>query len=461
MKKLAAEMVSVVGDATKTALFLSCAMVERAGEALRGGAVPKALIAGMQKAVEVAVTHVMTEAKSVDESSLRSVARTAAGSDDNIATIVVEGLKKVGQDGAVEILDGNGPEPQLEVREGMQFDSGFLSQSFITDSQRQECVLEDCFILIYEGQIGSMRVLLPVLEQVARAKRPLLVIASDLAQEAMATLIVNKEKGTLASAAVKAPGQGDRRRGYLEDIAVLTRGRAFLQERMRPLEEATLDDLGRAEKVIVSRGDTTIIGGAGDPKEIISRVNSLRRQIEATLSPYDNAKLRERLAKLAGAIGVIRSGGLTETDRTDSRYKLESAVFSCQSAIKNGYVVGGGLRCYRAIGLIEKLVAANESEQHGINAVSYALELPLRQLVENSSIYNKKKLLDEIIESTSPDIGFNAEEEKVEDLAKAGVLDPVQGLREALTLAFAHAKGILMTGAWDAEPSAAIELPQG
>jgi chaperonin GroEL len=457
MKKLAAEIFSSVGDATKTGVLLSCGMIERGAQALRGGCMPKLLVAGMQKAVDVAVTHIMTEAKPVDGLRLLDLARSAAGSDETAAKIVVEALKRVGKDGAVEVMDGNSTESELEIQEGMQFDSGFVSQSFITDTERQECVLEDCYLLIYEGQIGSMQVFLPILEQVAHTKKGLLVIASDLAQEALATLIVNKEKGTLASVAVKAPGQGDRRRGYLEDIAVLTGGRAFLQERMRPLDEASLDDLGRAERVIVTRSDTTIIGGAGNPQEVASRIQSLRRQIESTPSAYDNAKLRERLARLAGAIGVIRSGGLTEFERVDNRYKLESSLFSCQSAMESGYVIGGGLCYYGAKRLVEKLIVVNEPEQHGINAVSHALELPLRELIQNSSIYNKAKVLNDVFQHSSETVGFNADTEKIEDLANVGIFDSSRALREALTLAFAYARGILTTGAWDSTVSSVAD----
>jgi len=454
MRKLASEIFGSVGDATKTGLFLSCGMIEAGARALRGGSVPKSLVAGMQKAIDVAVAHVVTEARSVDTEHLKAIAQTAAYSDVGAATIVVEALKRVGRDGVVEVLDGTGTEAQLEIQEGMQFDQGLLSQSFITDTERQDCVLEDCFLLLYEGQVRSMFALLPILERVAKAQKPILVIASDFAQEALATLIVNAEKGTLSCAAVKAPGHGDRRKALLQDMSVLTGGRAFLEERMRPLEDATLHDLGRAKKVIVTRSDTTIIGGGGNPDEITSRIQGLRRQIGTTFDPYENAKLRERLAKLVGAIGVIRSGGHTDADRIDSRYRLESALFSCRSAMENGYVVGGGVCYYRAKRLVEKLIAANESEQSGIGAVSLALEVPLRQLIQNASVYNKAKLLSETAGGSPDSVGFNGETEKIEDLAQAGIFDSAKALTEALVLAFAYARGVLTTGAWDVAPRA-------
>jgi chaperonin GroEL len=449
MRQLAGEIFGSVGDATKTGIFLSCGMIENGSQALRSGCVPKFLVAGMQKAVDVAVTHVVTEAKGVDFQSLLAVAQTAAGSDKAVAATVVDALKRVGKNGAVEVLDGEGDEVGLEVQEGMQFDQGFISQSFITDTDRQECILEDCYLLLYEGQVQSMVALLPILEQIAISGKPLLVIAGDLVQEALATLILNKEKGTLSCAAVKAPGQGDRRGALLQDMAVLTGGRAFLQERMRPLGDATLADLGRAKKAIVTRASTTIIGGLGNTNEVASRVQGLRRQIETTTGVYDSERLRERLAKLSGAIGIVRSGGHTNVDRTDSRYRLESALFSCQSAIENGYVIGGGVCYYRAKRLVEKLVAANESEQRGIAAVSHALELPLRQLILNSSIHGKGKLLSDVADGSPDSVGFNAETEKIENLADSGVLDSARALKEALVLAFAHAKGVLTTGAWE------------
>jgi chaperonin GroEL len=454
MRKLASEVFGSVGDSTKTSLFLSCGMIEAGAKALRDGSVPKSLVNGMQTAVEVAVSHILTQAKSPDAQQLKAISQTAAGSDPTAAMVVVQALKRAGSDGVVEVVDGVGAEIALETQEGMQFDQGFLSQAFITDTERQECVLEDCYLLMYEGQVGSMRALLPILEQVAKRAKPLLVIASDLAQEALATLIVNKERGTLYCAAVKAPGHGDRRSSLLEDMAVLTGGRAFLQERMRPLEDVTLGELGRAKKVIVTRTNTTIIGGAGTPTEVTSRIQGLRRQIATVSSPYDNAKLRERLAKLVGAIALIKSGGHTELERTDSRYRLESALFSAQSAMASGYVVGGGVCYFRAKGQVDKLVSANDSERHGIAAVSKSLEIPLRQLIENSSVHNKSKLLTDIGTASPDSVGFNAETEKIEDLAEAGVLDSAMALKQALVLAFAYARGILTTGAWDSASSA-------
>lgn len=456
MRTLAGEIYSATGDATKTGIFLSCGMIDRGAEALRLGCVPKSLVSGMERAIQAAATYVMTDAKTATAEQLRSVAETATGFDITSATVVIEALKRVGKNGVIEVVQGTGAEITTMIQEGMQFDSGFLSQRFVTDTDRQECVLEDCYVLLHEGQITSTLQILPVLEQVAKRRKPLLIIAADIAQEAMAVLILNKEKGALPCVAVKAPGQGDRRKALLEDMAVLTGGKAFLQELMRSLDGAGPSDLGRAEKVIVSKDNTTIIGGAGRPEETAARIQSLRRQIDATTSIYDLAKLRERLAKLAGAIALIKSGGLTEADIIDSAYKLESALNSCHAAMENGYVIGGGMCYYRAKELLEKLVATNESEKYGIAAVSYALELPLRQLIQNSKAANKEGALKQILQSTSTTVGFNAETGSIEDLFSAGVFDPAKTLKDALLLAFGYAKGILATGAWDTTP-----FPQG
>ena len=454
MRRLAGDIASSVGDATKTGILLSYSLIESGAQALRSGSVPKLLAAGMQKAVDVAVTHIMTEASAVEPGHLQAIAQTATASDQRIAAIVVEAMKAVGADGVVQVTDGNTPDHELLIQEGMQFDTGLLSPSFITDSERQECVLEESFILLYEGKIPSMKALLPVLEQVVRSKKPLLVIATDLDNEALDTLVVNKERGNLVCAAVKAPGQGDRRKDTLQDIAVLTGGKAFLHEHMRPLEVAALQDLGRAQKIIITRNETTIMGGRGKQEELKRRILGLRRQIEVTANLYDNEKLRERLARLVGAIAVIRCGGVTDSERADSKYKTESALFSCHSAIENGYVVGGGICYYRAKPLVEKLVATNESEQRGIAAVLLALEAPLRQLIQNASIYSKARILNDIADASVDNLGFNAETERVENLIDSGILDSAKALQEAIILALAHAKGILTTGQWDASPDA-------
>jgi chaperonin GroEL len=449
MRRLAGEIADSVGDATKTGILMSCSLIESGAKAIRSGSLPKPLTAGMQKAIDVAASHVVTEAKSVEAKHLQAIAQTATGSDQTAASLVVDALNRVGKDGATEVIDGSGPETEVIVQEGLRFGTGFLSLSFITDNERQECVLEDPYILLYEERLNSLQQILPIMEIISKAGKPLLAIAIEVTGEALATLVVNKEHGKLSCAAVKAPGLGDRRTAILQDIATLTGGKALLQEHMRRVEDVTLADLGRAQKVIITKEDTTIIGGKGKPDDIKQRMRALRRQIEATINTYDAAKLRERLAMLAGAIALIKCGGVTDSERTDNRYKLEAALFSCQSALENGYVLGGGLCYYRAKQQVEKIVAANESERQGINAVSSALEAPLRQLIQNSSVYNKAKLLNEIEGSGNNSVGLNAETERVEDLENAGVLDSAKALKEALILAVAHAKSVLTTGQWD------------
>lgn len=449
MARLAGETFNTTGDATKTAILLSAAMIEKGREALAAGCMPKPLVSGMQSAVDVAAAQIMTGARSASWNELQSVADTASGSDKLVGKIILEALKMVGTDGAIEIEDGESAYAELEIQEGMVFNQGFLSPLFITDTEHDQCVLDDCYLLFYDRQIGSMYELLPLLEKVVKSGKPLLIVAHDLAQEPLATLVVNRQKGTLSCAAVKAPGNGDRRRAILEDMAVLTGGKAFTQEVMKPLEDVALSDLGKARKVIVTRNETTIIDGAGDQKEIKQRIASLRRQISTTTNLYDIEKARERLAKLGGRLAVVRSGGLTEADRIDSRYRLESALYSCQSAGENGCITGGGVPYYRAKSFVEKLIPTNKSEAFGISAVSYALEQPIRQLIQNSLPHDKAGILREIAEDESATVGFNAETEMVENLATAGVLDSAKTLKEALLLAFSHARGILSTGAWD------------
>jgi chaperonin GroEL len=452
MGRLAQEVLGTVGDATKTGVFLSAAMLKAGDAALRAGHTPKDVLSGMQRAVETANAYIRTEARPVTGEQLKGVALSASGFDGTIATAVVEAFKKAGKDGIIQVVDGAGGELRLDVQEGMYFDRGFLSPLFVTDPERQECVLENCYILVHERQISSMYALLPLLEKVARSGRPLLVISLDVAGEALATLVVNKQRGTLSCVAVKAPGSGDQRAAILQDISILTRAKAFLEETGRPLGEIELSELGMAQKVVVSKDSTTLLGGAGRPGEVVERIKQLRVQLSGTMSPYDVEKIRERLAKLAGAIAVLRAPGLTEEDLADSRYKLESAVQSCSSAIENGCVIGGGVSYCRAKTLVEKLVATNDSQIAGIQAVSAALVAPLKQLLENSQHPNPEAVLREVLENSEGRTGFNAESGKVEDLAAAGVLDSAKALSDTLALAFAYAEGTLKTAAWDTTP---------
>lgn len=429
----------------------------RYGEAaLRDGYEPKYVVSGMRHAIEAVTAVLMTAAKPVLGEQLLQIAVTAASSDRTSGKIVVEAMKRAGKDGLIEVVDGTTQNLELEVQEGMAFDRGFLSPQFVTDHERQECVLENSYILIHEDQIGSMRDLLPVLELIAKEGKPILVIAADLGQEALSTLIVNKQRGTLQCAAVKSPGMGDRRAALLDDIAVLTGGRAFTREVMRRLENTTLADLGRAKKVIITKDETTIIGGAGSQDEIEGRIKQLRHEIEATAAPYDQAKLQERLARLVGAVAVIRAAGQTSDDLAESRYKVESALGSCRSAVENGYVVGGGASYFHARQVLAKLVPANGAERAGIEVVRRALSAPLEHFLQRSRVGNPERTLKNISKKGGT-AGFNIETGQIEDLVAAGVLDSAKALKGALELALSHAEGILTTSAWDTTTPTAQE----
>jgi chaperonin GroEL len=453
MARLAQEVWSSVGDATKTSVFLSAAMLSAGDAALRSGHSVKGVLSGMQRAVETAAAFLMTEARPVTAEQLKGVALSACAFDHAIADVVVEALRRAGKDGVVEIVEGSGGDrPQLDVQEGMHFDQGYLSPFFVTDPERQECVLENCYILICERPLASMKELLPVLEKVANSGKPLLVISQDVSGEALATLVVNKQRGTFSCAAVKAPAAGEHRSALLQDIAILTNGKAFLPETTGQLDGIGLRDLGRAKKVIVSKGDTTIIGGSGTPAEIADRIKLLRVQLSGTTNPRDAERLRERLAMLGGAIAVIRAPGDTDEDLADFMYRLESALRSCHSAIENGFVIGGGVALCRLKAQLEKLVAKDASDKAGIDAVAAALVIPLGRVLENSQRPNPEAVVNEVLDAPDGKTGFNAESNKVEDLAASGVLDSAKALTQALTLAFAYATGVLRTAAWDTTP---------
>jgi chaperonin GroEL len=452
MARLAQEILRNVGDATKTGVFLATSMMKAGDAALRSGHSQNGVLAGMQRAVETASAYLMTEAKTVTGEHLMGVALSACASDRRVAEVVIDAMRKAGKDGIVQVVNGTGGEPQLEVQEGMHFERGYVSPLFVTDPDRQQCVLENCFILVYEHPIESMKNLLPLLEKIAKSGKPLMIISQDVGGEALATLVVNKQRGTLSTVAVKAPAIGEQRTAILEDIAILTNARTFLQETARPLDSVGIQDLGRAKKIIVTKDGTTIIGGGGSATEVANRVKQLRTQISGTTNPHDIERLQERLARLGGAIAVIRAHGRTDEDVADSRYKLESALSSCRSTIENGYVVGGGVALSRAKALVEKLIAKDDSDKAGIQAVSDALAAPLRQILKNSRCSDPESVIQQILAAPDGTIGFNAETRRVEDLLVAGVLDPAKTLSETLALACAYAQGTLKTAAWDTTP---------
>jgi len=452
MARLAQDILRDVGDGTKTGIFLASSMLNAGDGALRAGHNRSGVLSGMQKAVETACAYLMTEARTVTGENLLGVALSACAFDHSIATAVLDAMRRAGKDGMVQIVDGTGGDLQLDVQEGMHFDRGYLSPMFVTDQERQECVLEDCYILVYERPIGAMKDLLPLMEKIAKSGKPLVIISQDVAGEALATLVVNKQRGILPSVAVKAPGLGNHRTQLLEDIAALTGGRAFLLESSRPLDAIDISDLGKAKKIIVGKDCTTIIGGAGVNTEIANRVRLLRMEISTTTDLRELQVLQERLARLVGAVAVIKAPGRTDEDVADSRYKLGSALNACRSAIENGFVAGGGATLCRAKILVDRLISKDESTKAGINAVSAALAAPLRQILENSKCKNPDAVVQQVLQSQNGNTGFNAETHQVEDLLRAGVLDPARVLRETLTLAFAYTQGTLKTAAWDTTP---------
>ncbi|HLK52862.1 MAG TPA: chaperonin GroEL, partial [Candidatus Angelobacter sp.] len=393
-----------------------------------------------------------------DGEKILQIAATASG-DEHLAKLVVEAMKKVGKDGVITVQQSKSAESTLEVEEGLRFDRGYISSGFVTDEIRQECILHDCYVLVYERSIQSMRDFLPLLEQVAKSGKPILIISENVEGEALATLVLNKERGTVSCVAIKPPGFGDRRQSVLEDIAIMTGARPFIQERIVPLANIRLGDLGHADLVTVTRDETTILGGGGKPELIEARIKELRHRIEQASSDYDREKLYERLAKIAAGIAVIHIGGITDSDRAESFYRVESAMHSTRAAVENGVVVGGGLEYIRAKPFVEKLVAKNEQEKAGIQAVLRALEQPLRQLIINSKVKSPEHVFISIEKESNPNVGFNADSGAIEDLSKTGIIDPAKTLKEALLFAFSYAKGIVETGAWDLQASENLTEP--
>jgi chaperonin GroEL len=362
-------------------------------------------------------------------------------------------MKRAGEHGIITIETSDQNETTLEVFEGLRFDRGYLSEYFVTNPATLECVLENCVILLYQRRIQSMKDLLPLLEQVARANRTLLIIAEDVEGEALSTLTLNKIKGTLRCAAVKAPGEGDRRKALMEDIAILTGGRFFNDELGVPLGSVRLDGLGRAEKATLTRDDTTILGGAGSSEGIQERTRSIRTQIATTVNDYDREKLQKRLARLAGSVAVLKAGSISETELVLKRYRLESAMHSARSAVEHGRVVGGGIALLRAGIALEREKADSDLDTEIRQSVRSVLEEPVRQLIENAQ-KSPTQILIEILESDSPYRGFNATHREVEDLLDAGVLDPVKSAELSLRVALSYAGSVLQTGTWDLSTSA-------
>ncbi len=446
VREVASKTSDVAGDGTTTATVLAQAIFREGVKTVAAGANPMALKRGIEKAVEKAVEAIQQMSKPVKGEAIAQVGAVSANGDKTIGDIIAEAMKKVGKDGVITVEESKSLETSLEVVEGMQFDRGYLSPYFVTDPERMECVLENALILLHEKKISSMKDLLPLLEQVARAGKPLLIIAEDVEGEALATLVVNKLRGTLQVCAVKAPGFGDRRKAMLEDIAILTGGRAISEDLGIKLENIKLEDLGRAKKITVDKDNTTIVEGAGKQDAIQGRVTTIRRQIEETTSDYDREKLQERLAKLVGGVAVIKVGAATETELKEKKARVEDAMHATRAAVEEGIVPGGGVTLVRAAKALDSLKLEDEDEQIGINIVRRALEEPLRQIAQNAG-REGAVIVERVKAEKNENFGFNAETEEFEDLVKAGVIDPAKVARTALQNAASIASLMLTTEA--------------
>jgi chaperonin GroEL len=430
VREVASKTSDVAGDGTTTATVLAQAIFREGVRTVAAGANPMSLKRGIDKAVEVAITEIKRLSREVKGEMISQVGTISANTDKQIGSIIAEAMKKVGKDGVITVEESKTMETTLEVVEGMQFDRGYLSPHFVTDPERMECVLEDVSILIHEKKISSMKDLLPLLEQTAKTGKPLLIIAEDLEGEALATLVVNKLRGTLHCAAVKAPGFGDRRKAILEDIAVLVGGKALTEELGIKLENVKLEDLGRAKKVTIDKDNTTIVAGSGKADEIKARIKQLRTQIEDTSSDYDKEKLQERLAKLVGGVAIIKVGAATETELKERKARVEDAMHATRAAVEEGIVAGGGTALLRCLPALEKL-KLHDDEATGVNLVKRALEEPLRQIAQNAG-YEGAVVVGRVRESKDDNFGFNAETGEFGDLIKAGVIDPAKVTRLAL-----------------------------
>ena len=463
VREVASKTSDVAGDGTTTATVLAQSIFREGVKTVAAGANPMALRRGIEKAVGVAVEAIQKLSQPVSGSAIAQVGIISANNDSTIGNIIAEAMKKVGKDGVITVEESKTMDTQLDVVEGMQFDRGYLSPYFVTDPERMEVILEDPYILIHEKKISVMKDLLPLLEQIARAGKPLLIVSEDVEGEALATLVVNKLRGTLTCAAVKAPGFGDRRKAMLEDIAVLTNGKPIMEETGIKLENIRLEDTGRAKRITIDKDNTTIIEGAGATKAIEGRVKQLRTQIEETTSDYDREKLQERLAKLVGGVAVIKVGAATETEMKEKKARVEDAMHATRAAVEEGIVPGGGVALLRAGLALDKLKLGGD-EQTGVNIVKRALEDPLRQIAQNAG-HEGAIVAERVRSDKTPNFGFDAEKGEYSDLVKAGVIDPTKVVRYALQNASSIAALLLTTEALVAElpekEKAAPAMPHG
>jgi len=430
VREVASKTSDVAGDGTTTATVLAQAIFREGVRTVAAGASPMALKRGIDRAVEVAAAEIKRLSREVKGDMIAQVGTISANTDKQVGSIIAEAMKKVGKDGVITVEESKTMETTLEVVEGMQFDRGYLSPYFVTDPERMECVLDDAYILIHEKKISSMKDLLPLLEKTAKLSKPLLIIAEEVEGEALATLVVNKLRGTLQCAAVKAPGFGDRRKAMLEDIAILTGGKAITEDLGIKLENVKIEDLGHAKKVSIDKDNTTIVAGAGKAGEIEGRIKQLRVQIEETTSDYDKEKLQERLAKLVGGVAVIKVGAATETELKEKKARVEDAMHATRAAVEEGIVPGGGTALLRCLPALEKL-KLRDDEAIGVNIVKRALEEPIRQIAQNAG-HEGALVVGRVRESKDEHFGFNAETGEFGDLVKAGVIDPAKVTRLAL-----------------------------
>ena len=446
VKEVASKTSEVAGDGTTTATVLAQAIYREGVKAVTAGANPMDLKRGIEKAVEKAVEDIKKLSKPVSGKAIAQVGTISANNDETIGEIIAQAMEKVGKDGVITVEEAKGLETSLEIVEGMQFDRGYLSPYFVTDAERMECVVENPYILIHEKKISSMKDLLPLLEQVAKSGKPLMVIAEDVEGEALATLVVNKLRGTLQVCAVKAPGFGDRRKSMLEDIAILSGGKCITEDLGIKLENVKIEDLGQAKKITADKDNTTIVEGKGKRADIEGRVKQIRAQIEETTSDYDREKLQERLAKLVGGVAIIKVGAATETEMKEKKSRVEDAMHATKAAVEEGIVPGGGIALLRAIPGLEKLKEKGEDIQTGINIVRRALEEPIRQISINAG-YEGSIVVQQAKEKDKHAVGFDAYSGKWVDMFDAGIIDPTKVVRTALQNAASIAALMLTTEA--------------
>jgi len=443
VKEVASKTADDAGDGTTTATVLAQAIFNTGIKNVAAGANPMDLKRGIDKAVQEVVKNLQSQSKDIkDSSEISQVATVSANNDHEIGKMIADAMDKVGKDGVITVEEAKGTETEVKTVEGMQFDRGYLSPYFVTNSDKMEAELENPYILIYDKKISAMKELLPVLEAVSQTGKPLLIIAEDIEGEALATIVVNKIRGALKVAAVKAPGFGDRRKAMLEDIAILTGGTVISEERGYKLESATIDYLGTAEKVNIDKDNTTVVSGAGKKDDIVARVNQLKKQIDTTTSEYDKEKLQERLAKLSGGVAILYVGAATEVEMKEKKDRVDDALHATRAAVQEGIVAGGGTAFLRSVASLDKLNLENDDQNTGVLIVKTALEAPIRTIVENSG--GEGSVIIQKIKEGKGDFGYNAAIDKFESMFKAGIIDPTKVSRLALENA-ASIAGLLIT----------------